>query len=565
MATIVSYAPQGIIDKALFNFDAMGVGYSDFKLTGVVTVSISQPFMYSQYLLGYGNNLTWSPDVAAITWNATQVSNINLVLANYSSFANISFSSVINYSSSYSPLGVGLLASSDINISLIYRNDLNFSGMSSANLNLFNYTGSQLDIVLDVAQFGTTDYTLDSSTYGWHTLMHELGHSLGLSHPHSAYNTQTGVSTLTTDYIATNAVGFNKLGFVINAGADMNKEYFTIMSYDDVKPTSGMDTYAQTPMILDVIALQNAYGVGSGTSGSGNDVITPGTTGAVSAYRTYFDTGGTDTINLVNYSTGVYLHMGASIVGASHLVGVSMSMSDYQLMIGGSSPQSLRWFYGEFENATGSSGADFIIGNSLNNVIDGGAGVDTAEYTGTAASYTITIGTSTSTVVDKTANRDGTDTLTNVERLKFLVADSVTGANGVALDIGKDQTAGSGYMLYKAAFNREPDPGGLGFWISKMDGNMSYNTVAENFVYSTEFKTAFGGSNPSVNTLVTKLYSNVLNRAPDSGGFTFWQDKMTTGGWTTANVLGYFATSAENVTNVASLIANGIAYTEHVG
>jgi hypothetical protein len=119
-------------------------------------------------------------------------------------------------------------------------------------------------------------------------------------------------------------------------------------------------------------------------------------------------------------------------------------------------------------------------------------------------------------------------------------------------------------MLYKAAFNRTPDAGGLGYWISKMDGGMSYSDVAKNFVTSAEFKTAFGGSNPSVNTLVTKLYNNVLNRTPDAGGLAFWQDKLNTG-WSTADVLGFFSTSAENVTNVTPLIANGISYTQYVG
>jgi len=160
-------------------------------------------------------------------------------------------------------------------------------------------------------------------------------------------------------------------------------------------------------------------------------------------------------------------------------------------------------------------------------------------------------------ITDSIASRNGSTQVVNVERLQF--TDTM-----LALDIGKDQTAGSGYMLYKAAFNRTPDVGGLGFWINKMDGGMSYNTVAQNFVNSAEFKTAFGGSNPTVNTLVTKLYNNVLNRAPDAGGLAFWQEKLTTG-WSTADVLGYFSTSAENVTNVTPLIANGIQYQQFVG
>jgi Domain of unknown function (DUF4214)/RTX calcium-binding nonapeptide repeat (4 copies) len=211
--------------------------------------------------------------------------------------------------------------------------------------------------------------------------------------------------------------------------------------------------------------------------------------------------------------------------------------------------------------------ADRIFGNSYNNtvrgyggndVIDGGGGIDTAVYSGIRTDYTISFTSSAAcSVTDKIANRDGADILANGERLQFI--DTM-----LAIDIGANQIAGSGYMLYKAAFNRTPDAGGLGYWISKMDGGMSYSDVAKNFVTSAEFKTAFGGSNPSVNTLVTKLYNNVLNRTPDSGGLAFWQDKLNTG-WSTADVLGFFSTSGENVTNVTPLIANGISYTQFVG
>jgi hypothetical protein len=160
--------------------------------------------------------------------------------------------------------------------------------------------------------------------------------------------------------------------------------------------------------------------------------------------------------------------------------------------------------------------------------------------------------------VDSVTSRNGTTQVVNVERLKF--SDTM-----LALDTSKDQTAGSGYMLYKAAFNRTPDAGGLGYWINQMDKGMSYSDVAKNFVTSAEFQTAFGGSNPSVNTLVTKLYNNVLARTPDAGGLAFWQNKLSNEGWTTADVLGFFSTSGENVTNVTPLIANGIQYQQFVG
>jgi hypothetical protein len=194
--------------------------------------------------------------------------------------------------------------------------------------------------------------------------------------------------------------------------------------------------------------------------------------------------------------------------------------------------------------------------SSYSNYIDAGGGIDTLVVSG-ALSTAYQLESSNSTWLLGTSSKP-LHALSNVERIQF--TDTT-----IALDTSKDQTAGSGYMLYKAAFNRTPDASGLGFWINKMDAGMSYNAVAQNFVNSTEFKAAFGGSNPTVNTLVLKLYVNVLNRLPDDNGLAFWQEKRTTGGWSTADVLGYFATSAENVTNVTPLIANGIQYQQFVG
>jgi len=212
---------------------------------------------------------------------------------------------------------------------------------------------------------------------------------------------------------------------------------------------------------------------------------------------------------------------------------------------------------------------DVFTGFGGNDYFDGKGGVDTAVFRGAMRDYTVSISTTldrtdpsgtsrlpSRTLTDTTADRDGIDTLVSVERIRF--SDIV-----LALDTGANQTAGSGYMIYKAAFNRTPDVGGLGFWINKMDGGMSYSDVAKNFVNSAEFKTAFGGSNPTVDVLVTKLYNNVLARAPDAGGLAFWQDKLNTG-WSTADVLGYFATSNENIVNVTPLIANGIQYQQFV-
>jgi len=569
MATIIDYSPSGIIDHALFNFDEIS-GINNFKLSGTVNVSVSDSFTYANYLQsGISSNIYTSASSGAAHWTATQLANIQTIIDTYAQFINVSFNKVIN-DSGLNPAQAA--NTSDINISLINRPTLAFSGLSAISSTSFGYTGGELDIVLNTAGFGSSDTSLSTSSWGGHALMHEIGHSLGLSHPHSAI--VNGTAVLTQNFSATTQVGFSQLGFSIHSAADMNKEYFTIMSYDDEKPVSGLDTYAQTPMILDVIALQDAYGAGLGTSTLGNDVITPGSLGSVSAYRTYFDTGGIDQINLVNYSGGAYLHMGTSILGASHLVGVSMSMADYQLMSSGSSPTSLRWFYGEYENAVGSSGNDLIIGNTLNNVItggagndtiDGGGGLDTATYTGTINSHIVSQGSTGSIgtwlVQDVIANRDGTDTLKNISRLQFSAADTVSGANMVALDIGPSDHAGSAYMLYQAAFNRAPDASGLGYWIDQLDnkGANIITDIAQYFVISPEFIAKYG-ANPSISNYVNALYQNVLHRAGDSGGVAYWNSALTSGSLSKAFVLEQFATLPEGVSLVAQALAHGINY-----
>jgi len=444
MATYVNYNPTTIIGKAMFNFDMYGI--SNFKLDGVVRVSVSDAFSYTDWYNsnpGFYQSLytTGSNEVA---WTTTQTDNIKSVLNVYSQFAKITFSGVADYDSSTTstianPADVGRLNVSDINITWLSRSDVGFSAISGGGSDdqVFDYTGGAGDIFLNrSASNFNRDFSLTLTTKGAQILMHELGHSFGLSHPHSDYS--SGTPTITADYAATQYLGFSQLGFRTNSSDDMYKEYFSIMSYDDQR-NAGQDYRAYTPMILDVIALQQAYGEGSGTTGTGDDTITPGNAG----YRTYFDKGGMDSIDLSVYPDGAYLNMGEVITGAGHLVGVSMGLDDSDTIKNGGDPASLRWFYGEFENATGSSQADIIYGtDSANDIkggdgndtiyagggndiisgdfgydyIDGDAGIDTAVYSGARANYSITPAANGFTIISVT---EGTDATTNVEFAKF--------------------------------------------------------------------------------------------------------------------------------------------------
>ncbi len=73
-----------------------------------------------------------------------------------------------------------------------------------------------------------------------------------------------------------------------------------------------------------------------------------------------------------------------------------------------------------FENVIGSDFNDRIVGNAANNVIDGRDGVDEAVFHGNRCDYIATRNPDGSiTVSDKVADRDGVDTLINIEQLTF--------------------------------------------------------------------------------------------------------------------------------------------------
>jgi len=181
-----------------------------------------------------------------------------------------------------------------------------------------------------------------------------------------------------------------------------------------------------------------------------------------------------------------------------------------------------------------------------NDTIDGGAGINTVIYNCNRSSFTLTKTASGWTL---SSAAEGIDTLTNVERIQFP-------NETLALDISGN--AGQAYRVYQAAFNRTPDNAGLKYWIGVMDSNgASLNDVAAGFINSAEFQALYG-SNPTNPDFVTKLYSNVLHRAPDQAGYDYWVDVLNRHLISNIDTLVNFSESPENQAGVLGAILNGI-------
>lgn len=183
-----------------------------------------------------------------------------------------------------------------------------------------------------------------------------------------------------------------------------------------------------------------------------------------------------------------------------------------------------------------------------NDLIDGGTGLDTVIYGDSYTSHRIT---RTADGIIVSGGVYGTDTLRNVERLKF--ADT-----SVALDI--TGVAGASYRLYQAAFNRTPDYSGLGYWIAQMDKGVPIDQISACFVDSNEFHSLYGNNLPN-ESYVTRLYNNVLHRAPEQAGYNWWLNALDNGAISRGQLLSAFGESQENQLQVFGVISDGIVYT----
>ncbi|MYM85184.1 DUF4214 domain-containing protein [Duganella sp. FT50W] len=206
--------------------------------------------------------------------------------------------------------------------------------------------------------------------------------------------------------------------------------------------------------------------------------------------------------------------------------------------------------------SSGTAGNDYLIGSGIGLTLDGGAGVDTVYYAVNRSNFNIVRGSDGGvTVRDVRASGTSGDKLSGIERLVF--------GDGTAYALDTEGVGGQAYRLYQSAFNRAPDADGLGFWIANLDKGLSLRDAASAFIASAEFTRTYG-SGVNDTDFVKLLYQNVLHRAPDAAGNSFWLDNLQKG-QSRAEVLVAFSESTENHDAVAKLIGSAIAYTPFGG
>jgi hypothetical protein len=175
-----------------------------------------------------------------------------------------------------------------------------------------------------------------------------------------------------------------------------------------------------------------------------------------------------------------------------------------------------------------------VTGTSTNNF--------TATFEGVLRQYTVGAGGASVTGGPESAD----DTLANVQRIKFL--------DGY-MDYSTTDPAAQVYRLYEGVLDRAPDPEGLAGWVDAIGSGTSLQTVANDFVASSEFQNIYGTL--SNTAFVTQLYENVLHRAPDTGGLNGWLAALNSGE-TRAQVALGFTESQEDINDSAAVVGQGL-------
>ncbi len=342
-----------------------GVKWGSGGAGSAAAIDSSFPQYGAAWDIPYGSNepgRDFSPLVASQQAAATKA------MSSWSDVANIKFSQIAETSSN-----VG---------------DVRFANSSAPSTAWAYYPGAYPEAG-DI-WFGL-NYDFKSSedgTYSYYAFVHELGHAIGLKHPHEG----SPLLPYDQDWVGN-----------------------TVMSYN-----LGYGFLPSTPMLYDIAAAQYIYGANMATRSG--DTVYKWATGE-QIFETIWDGGGKDTIDWSNQSSAAEINLTAgtwSELGPANSFGVDTLAIAFNVTI---------------ENARGGTANDELFGNAVANSLYGNSGNDLIYASGGADTLYGDLGN------DTIYGQDGDDTVYGGRSLD----DPTDGPDRIYGDAGNDQVwAGGG-------------------------------------------------------------------------------------------------------------------------
>ncbi|UQV18018.1 DUF4214 domain-containing protein [Brevundimonas albigilva] len=419
-----------------------------------------------------------------------------------------------------------------------------------------------------------------------HILRHELGHALGLSHPHEG---QWGPIPLAYD-----SIEYSTMSYRLHT-TQQDGDY------------SGSH-HEQSFMMLDIAALQYLYGANFAFNATDTtyvfdpatgQMVVNGVGGAVPAYdvvlRTIWDGGGVDTYDFSNFDRDQVISLqpgewstfdssmlatliqradtpgGAlrPIYAAGNLANALLYQGDIRSLIEnaiagdgddivtGNVANNILNGNGGHDDLRGMEGDDVLIGGAGNDRLDGGAGLDMADYRTAPNAVTVNLATGQANSV-----AHGIDTLVSIE-----------GAYGTAFNDNFIGDAAANIFAAGAGNDTLTGAGGNDL----LDGGAGVDTAlyaSARRMYVAD-STSISGAGEGTDALVSienlrfvdgtltfdaasqaaqvmRMYDAALARQSDQGGFENWLDRLE-GGLTLTQMAQAFLDSAEFQANFGGL------------
>jgi hypothetical protein len=399
--------------------------------------------------------------------------------------------------------------------------------VSGAYTFLPNSTGSALDGDVWINQDSSANSNLVKGSYGWETLVHEIGHALGLKHPGN-YNAGSAPSTAPDNYL----------------GVKEDNTDYTVMSYRDGPNNASTTTSGNRDWygMYDLLTLKTLYG--GNASFNAGDTVYKYQNSDGGTLEIIDDASGYDTIDLSAVTVGAKVDMRPGGFSSVGVVGFSAATNNLSIELSTT-----------IEKLIGTNSNDSVIGNDADNLFDlglgtdtadGGAGIDTAIYHVSRSAAQASASGGTVHVSSAGIN----DTLTQIERVEFTdskLAFDLDGHAGITAEI-------IGAVFGPSAVAAHPDYAGIG--LSLLDEGMSEGALVQ-LALDTRL-----GPVHDTSQVVSLLYSNVAGVQPSAAQSAPYRAQLDSKAETEADLGVFAADTPQNAANIdlVGLAQNGLVF-----